>query len=164
MRKILILTNQRFGQLVAIKQTTDVKKGVQTWECLCDCGVTKAVRASYLAIGHTRSCGCLKFTSQVTHGHTKGKKFTPEYRCWSNMRTRCYCPSHKQYKDCGGRGITVCDRWLKSFASFFEDMGHKPSQNHSLDRIDNDGNYTPDNCRWATKTEQMSNRREYHIS
>ena len=90
----------------------------------------------------------------TTHGLSR----TPEYRSWAEMKQRCFNPNHKQYSDYGGRGITVCDRWL-NFKNFLADMGSRPSPKHSLDRINNDGDYCPDNCRWATKAEQVNNRR-----
>lgn len=92
------------------------------------------------------------------HGDSRTGKKTPEYRAWTAMRDRCYNPKTKSYRRYGGRGITVCGPWRESFANFLVDMGRRPSEGHSLDRVDNSGNYTPLNCRWATKSEQAYNR------
>jgi hypothetical protein len=96
--------------------------------------------------------------SNFKHGAASAKA-TPEYNSWRNMKARCHNPSHNRYHDYGGRGITVCDKWSDSFAVFLEDMGEKPTPTHSIDRIDNEGSYKPDNCRWATPTEQNRNHR-----
>jgi len=93
---------------------------------------------------------------------THGRHNTPEYRAWGDMKQRCQRPSHASYKNYGGRGITVCDRW-QTFENFFADMGERPTQQHSIDRRDNNGNYTPENCRWATRDEQMSNLRKTRL-
>jgi hypothetical protein len=88
-----------------------------------------------------------------------GKSYTPEYQAWRNMKLRCTNPDHPRYADWGGRGITVCDRWMNSFEAFYEDMGPRPGPGYSVDRKDNDGNYEADNCQWATKSEQQRNKR-----
>jgi len=97
--------------------------------------------------------------AKTTHGMTR----TPEYRSWLDMKARCFNPNHKNYLDYGGRGITVCDRWKNSFQNFLADMGSRPTAKHSLDRIDNNADYSPENCKWSTKAEQVNNRRSNHL-
>ncbi len=101
----------------------------------------------------------IKKGAPLIHGHTRTKKHSTEYMCWGTMKKRCVNPNTKRYSDYGGRGIKVCDRWLNSFQNFFDDMGRRPSPNHSLDRINNDGDYEPTNCAWRTRHEQGSNKR-----
>jgi hypothetical protein len=125
------------------------------WLCACDCGSDVVVFGGALRSGNTKSCGC----GRGTHRHTVGRRYHPLYWTWSNMRKRCYSPSRDEYASYGGRGISICDRWRDSFADFLADVGERPSPQHSLDRIDNDGNYEPGNVRWATKSEQLANRR-----
>ena len=128
------------------------KKGKKPqWLCHCECGRTTVVQSSHLKSGNTSSCGC----SRSARGMTGSR----ERRTWSAMKTRCYNKNWHAYENYGGRGIAICDRWLESFESFYADMGDKPTPNHSIDRINNDGNYEPDNCRWATSSEQNRNQR-----
>ena len=134
------------------------------WRVRCDCGNELVVLSSNLRGGNTRSCGCLeaekKAARSLVHGHARVGRKTPEYRTWCEMLGRCNNPNHWGYPDYGGRGIKVCLRWSESFSNFLADMGPKPSPKHSIDRYPNrEGNYEPNNCRWATAKEQVRNRR-----
>lgn len=144
-------TNQRFGKLTCLSY-----QGKGMWLCRCDCGKQTIVRSDCLNTGNTRSCGCL---SGELHGMTK----TPEYRTWHHMNERCSNPNNRTYKNYGGRGIFVCEQWRNSFTTFYKDMGPRPSSKHSIDRINNNGNYEPGNCRWATIKEQNGNTRYNHV-
>jgi hypothetical protein len=125
------------------------------WLCSCVCGRQTTVRGDYLCDGHTKSCGCLH--------EFHGRSHSSEYGVWQRMIQRCINPKNRRFDIYGGRGITVCDRWLASFAAFLADMGPRPSSKHSIDRIDNDGHYEPGNCRWATAHEQARNKRNNRL-
>lgn len=152
-------TGHKFGRLTVIS-TTFRSAGVSFVSCRCDCGVEKKVRLGALGKS-SKSCGCLHREAlslrRKTHGATSGGKRTPIYRIWSGIKERCESPTCKGFQAYGGRGIKLCERWDK-FENFLADMGPRPSHNHSIDRKDNDGNYEPGNCRWATDTEQSRNR------
>jgi hypothetical protein len=156
------LTGKTFGRLTVIRVGMR-KAGKVYWLCNCECGKTKNISSINLTKGRASSCGCFRtvlLTEATTkHGHTANWKRSSEYMAWCSMKYRCNNPNNKRYADYGGRGIKVCDRWMDSFENFLSDMGTKPSKAHSLDRINNNGDYTPFNCRWATAVEQNRNKR-----
>lgn len=139
----------RYNMLIVVSQQSE-----DLFECLCDCGKITLVKRRYLSPNGRKSCGCLndpKFGINVD--------FLPEYRNWQKAKQRCFDKNNNRYSTHGGRGITMCERWKNSFENFFNDMGKRPTSKHSLDRIDNDKGYCPENCRWATLNEQARNKR-----
>lgn len=164
-RTVIDLTGQIFGRLaVKALHAQRVKGGGSYWVCECECGATLKIARNNLVRGTSKSCGCLKnelssvrlSAQKTTHGMTG----SPEYLSWASMIQRCHNPRHDAYIRYGGAGIVVCDAWRESFEQFYADMGPRPSEEHTLDREDNEGNYTPDNCRWATWHVQQNNRKD----
>lgn len=166
MPKLIDLTGQRFHRLVVIEPVRNAR-GKPSWRCRCDCGGEIVTHRELLVKGRTKSCGCYRVergrehgaTIRLRHGEGRNGKESPEYRAWANMVSRCHNQNHQSFHNDGARGISVCERWRSSFESFLVDVGRRPSPDHSLDRIDNEGHYEPGNVRWATRSEQGSNKR-----
>lgn len=160
MSRTVEMVGKTFGRWKVLSRSGSTSRGQATWRCECACGVNSVVRGADLRNGTSVSCGCYREEVVTTHGQFIGQRGrqSPEYRAWAMMLNRCTSKKEHLFRYYGGRGIKVCNRWL-SFANFFKDMGRRPSAEHSVDRIDNDGDYEPENCRWATDMQQSRNRR-----
>lgn len=166
MTRLIDLTGKRFGRLTVVARNGTSSRRQPKWLCRCECGTETTVFGGALRGGHTQSCGCLQreraSQANSTHGETRRGKVSVELTCWRNLISRCTKRGSDDFENYGGRGIKVCDRWLSSFDNFLSDMGRKPKgRGISIDRIDNNGDYEPGNCRWATASTQQRNTRTY---
>lgn len=154
------LTGQRFGRWTVVSQA-DSKNGDTVWNCVCECDKKKVVVGYTLTKGKSLSCGCLRKELASDRVSIHGYCGTPEYVVWLHIIARCENENSKDFHNYGGRGIKMCEEWRSSFETFLADMGERPSPEHSIDRIDVNGNYEPLNCRWATQEVQSRNKRVY---
>lgn len=161
--KFIDLSGQRFGRLTVICRAGRDKNHLLLWKCRCDCGNTIITRGQDLRRRKSQSCGCLKIESLVNRSQKHGMTGKRPYRIWKNMKTRCLNPNSPSYPDYGGRGIKICKRWRENFENFWADMGSTYQDNLEIDRINHDGNYCPENCRWASDKIQNRNTRANHF-
>ncbi len=159
------LSGMKFNSLTAIAYAGN-RGGATLWRCRCDCGGESLVKAFKLKSGSIKTCGCGRrsyMTNENAEPETHRQSGTDVYNIWANMRRRCYDQSCDAYRYYGARGVAVCDEWRNSFSAFIADVGPRPSKDHSLDRIDVNGSYCPDNCRWATKRQQQRNKSDNRL-
>lgn len=162
-KKLMDLSGQRFGKWTVVKLSRrDSKFNLPLWLCRCDCGTLREKQNSALRNGSSKSCGCAFAENFGQARKAAYETKSKEYRCWSSMKNRCLNPNEPTYARYGAMGITVCDEWKVSFEAFLNHLGFAPSPDHTIDRINTFGNYEPGNVRWATRKEQMLNRRDNH--
>lgn len=162
MSNMIDMTGKRVNRWLVLSQGATRTRAAY-WLCRCDCGTEKEVSGATLRQGKSHGCRrCVDYSSSTKHGHARHGKRSLAYVSWQKMRTRCYAITSDSYSRYGGRGITICSRWRKSFEAFLADMGERPSD-MTLDRIDNNDNYEPSNCRWATRSEQQGNKRNTRL-
>lgn len=161
MGKFIDLIGQRFGRLTVMEEACRNKQGSVLWKCQCDCGFQAIVNGDNLRQGHTKSCGCWSEELKVIHGQRRRGNVTPTYITWASMKDRCSNPNGPKRKNYKERGIKICERW-NSFENFYFDMGERP-KGLTIERIDNNGNYEPSNCKWATPKEQARNTRQNRL-
>ena len=162
MSKAIDLTGQTFSQLTVICRAENDKRRGARWKCRCACGGFATIRAYNLRSGKTKSCGCMGRERLIERNFVHGRTGSPEYATWKSIIKRCTNPNDISFKNYGERGIKVCEEWMNDFMAFFNYIGPKPTQKHSIERINNNRNYQPGNVKWATQKQQCNNKRNNH--